>query len=132
MSKLLKNHRVGELSSIYAYEPERLDIDVVIKRMKHTGIKDSILKIYQKSNVEPDVLKSIFIEILEELGALSLTPDNTNGGKIRRMTNEELAKLLSQDSCKTCPYQLDVSCHEQECIEGHLEWLKQEVRSDDK
>lgn len=126
MNKLLRNHRVGELSSKYAYSDADLDIDVAIKRMKHARIKDNILKIYKKSNVESDVLKIIFIEILEELGALSLTPDNTNGGKIRRMTNEELAKLLSQDSCKTCPYQLDVSCHEQECIEGHLQWLKQE------
>lgn len=126
MSKLLKKHRVGELSSKYAYEPERLDIDVAIKRMKHARIKGDILKAYQKSNVDPDVLKSIFIEILEEIGALSLKLNNTNGGKIRRMTNEELAKLLSQDSCKTC------HCHEQECIEGHLEWLKQEVGGDDK
>ena len=63
MNKLLRKHRVGELSSKYAYGDADLDIDVAIKRMKHARVKDNILKIYQKSNVEPDVLKSIFIEI---------------------------------------------------------------------
>lgn len=128
MSRLLKNHRVGELSSIYAYEPEKLDVDVAIARLRHARVKEKILKAYHDTKIEPDVLKSICIEILEELGALSLKPDNTNGGMILRMTKEELAKLLSQDSCKTCMYQLDVCCHEQDCIEGHMEWLKQ-VRS---
>lgn len=50
----------------------------------------------------------------------------TNADKIKALSDEELAKLLAQDSCRTCAYSFDVCCHDQECIEGHEEWLKQE------
>lgn len=55
----------------------------------------------------------------------------TNGDRIRQMTDEELADILS-DKCSVCNYQYG-RCDSQFCIcaEGVLAWLKQEVKTND-
>lgn len=53
--------------------------------------------------------------------------DMTNGDRIRQMTDEELAESLSGSvACKHVASCLDTSCYE--CT---LEWIKQEVKTDD-
>lgn len=52
----------------------------------------------------------------------------TNGDRIRRMTDDELADVL-QGQCACCAYRL-TGCTEKECKGGVLEWLKQEVSED--
>ena len=59
------------------------------------------------------------------IAALKPKPIQTNGDRIRQMTDEELAKIMR--SCKFCAY-LDKGCqHNGTCTQGFLEWLKQEV-----
>ena len=54
----------------------------------------------------------------------------TNGDKIRQMTDEEIAEVLS-GQCSCCEYQYD-NCGTDFCLceQGVLEWLKQEVSED--
>lgn len=52
----------------------------------------------------------------------------TNGDRIRRMTDDELADVL-QGQCACCAYRL-TGCTEKECKGGALKWLKQEVSED--
>lgn len=54
----------------------------------------------------------------------------TNGERIRMMSSDELATLLSSDSCTTCCYQYDVCCQSAECIEGHKQWLKNKTNKE--
>lgn len=53
------------------------------------------------------------------------TIKKTNADRIRAMTDEELAKLLSGMSCRRCP----ISCKGgfQNCTDFWLDWLKQEA-----
>lgn len=50
---------------------------------------------------------------------------NTNGNRLRQMTDEELADVI-QCMCEYCAYQ-STGCMKKECIDGAYEWLKQEV-----
>lgn len=54
----------------------------------------------------------------------------TNGDRIRKMTDEELADKLT-DKCAVCAYHY-AECETKFCIceEGVLKWLKQEVSED--
>lgn len=55
----------------------------------------------------------------------------TNGGRIRQMTDEELADKLT-DKCAVCAY-FNAECDTTFCVceEGVLKWLKQEVSRND-
>ena len=61
------------------------------------------------------------------IAALKPKPIQTNADRIRQMTDEELADILS-DKCAVCDYQHG-RCDSQFCVcmEGIREWLKQEV-----
>ena len=50
----------------------------------------------------------------------------TNGDRIRKMTNEELAEMLHKGYCENCAYRQD-DCTDITCEEGILEYLNQEV-----
>lgn len=53
----------------------------------------------------------------------------TNGDRIRQMTDEELAELF--DKCADCQMCIDnPSKCKMECIDGYMQWLKQEVSED--
>lgn len=71
-------------------------------------------------------------EILKESRTEVSTQPKTNGGRIRQMTDEELADALILDfDCTLCS-RSDRSinragCHG-DCYAGVLEWLKQEAR----
>lgn len=56
----------------------------------------------------------------------------TNADKIRAMTDEELAKMLSTTyDCYWCPINCPTGAHGLgECKETILDWLKQEVKDD--
>lgn len=54
----------------------------------------------------------------------------TNGGRIRQMTDEELADWITDghEQCDLCAFG---ACKiESECLEGVMKWLKQEVSND--
>ena len=54
----------------------------------------------------------------------------TNGERIRKMTDEELAKLLCKyDPCNMCDADEDTICYEYGCDEIAITkaWLKEEV-----
>ena len=55
----------------------------------------------------------------------------TNGDKIRQMSNEELASIIST-SCDKCGYRPNqcVSDDEKTCYEGHLAWLNAPAESE--
>lgn len=53
----------------------------------------------------------------------------TNGDKIRKMEDEELANLLDNSQCAHCAY--EEGCDDNaECSRGILEWLQKEVDKD--
>ena len=63
----------------------------------------------------------------------------TNADKIRSMTDEQLAEWLDEhddqeDFCNTrCPYYDGFDCASiftSSCVDGRLEWLKQEYKGD--
>lgn len=55
----------------------------------------------------------------------------TNADRIRQMTDEELAEMFDVDEvCSYCVYHNNYDCHNR-CYAGFLEWLKQEVKTDD-
>lgn len=56
----------------------------------------------------------------------------TNGDILKCMTDDEIANIVEFKDCKTgqieCPYLRDKqACTEHDCIDGFLQWLKQEV-----
>lgn len=59
----------------------------------------------------------------------------TNAEIIRQMTDEELVKAIGL-ACRRCAYcnVENGKCTEpdKDCTDGNLEWLKQEVKTDDK
>ncbi len=58
-------------------------------------------------------------------------PKVTNGDLIRQMTDDEIVKSIGL-ACKRCVYhtaRID-ECANQDCTNGNLEWLKQEVSED--
>ena len=68
-------------------------------------------------------------EYLKAIAAEITAPPKSNCDRIRQMTDEELAKFMR--SCNFCAY-LDKGCqHNGTCTQGFLEWLKQEVKTDD-
>ena len=53
----------------------------------------------------------------------------TNGDKIRKMSDEELAELLGDNmNCPTCPAFKD--CHHEVCKISLLGWLKHEAKDE--
>ena len=52
----------------------------------------------------------------------------TNADKIRHMTDEELAELLGNMSCRRCP----IDCHGglQNCTDIWVDWLREEANSE--
>ena len=56
-------------------------------------------------------------------------PKRTNSNRIRNMSDEELAKFLSECAdCATCPLVNPKNCGTEEtCVKAFLEWLKQPV-----
>lgn len=55
----------------------------------------------------------------------------THADRLRQMTDEELVKSIGL-ACKRCVYRTDRigECADQDCTNGNLEWLKQEVSED--
>lgn len=57
----------------------------------------------------------------------------TNGDKVRRMEDEDLSKKVLAGQCACCIYQITgCSSDPQDCFDGVLQWLKQEIVEDDK
>lgn len=54
----------------------------------------------------------------------------TNKDKINKMSAEELAHFLHFFGCCECSFNLEC-CGYHNCIEGHKEWLEQEVEEKD-
>ena len=55
----------------------------------------------------------------------------TNADRIRQMTDEELVESLGL-ACKRCAFVDGRKCsgQDEECADGNLQWLKQEVSED--
>lgn len=73
-----------------------------------------------------DKAKDIFAEIT--------APPKSNGDRIRKMTDDEELLSAIGTGCYRCAYnngECD-SRYGEGCIAGNLEWLKQEVETDDK
>ena len=52
----------------------------------------------------------------------------TNAERIRNMTDEELAKMIEQDSiCDMCSAYCDAYQTPEDCVRNVIAWLKQEV-----
>lgn len=61
------------------------------------------------------------------------TPPKTNGDRIRKMTDEELAVMLDiheiNEVCNYCAYYHNYACHNG-CYAGILEWMQKEADKD--
>lgn len=58
-----------------------------------------------------------------------LKPKKTNGDRLRKMSDEELAELLDNSQCAHCAY--EEGCDDNaECSRGILEWLRKKVDED--
>lgn len=53
----------------------------------------------------------------------------TNGDKIRKMPDEQLAMVIGR-SCIHCVYQHEPDCTPYDCYSGKVEFLKKEVDED--
>lgn len=52
----------------------------------------------------------------------------TNAGRIRSMSDEELVEFFSEKmDCAACPASEDVACEHDRCLENIKEWLEREV-----
>jgi hypothetical protein len=53
----------------------------------------------------------------------------TNGDKIRKMNDEELARVINKPDCYMCEYDLLTGdeCMKLKCIDGILAWLQKEA-----
>ena len=52
----------------------------------------------------------------------------TNAGRIRNMSDEELAEWIStKDTCGQCAYELECVCMKVPCTNGILKWLQSEA-----
>lgn len=73
-------------------------------------------------------LKNIPTDIPTDIPTQQSKPKLTNADLIRQMTDEELAEWLDlHGECNQCAYH-PAQC-KTECNEGHLKWLKQEVKA---
>lgn len=57
-------------------------------------------------------------------------PKLTNGGRIRQMTDEELADFLTDHESVCCLCAYEVCNDDAECEKGVLEWLRKDVSED--
>lgn len=55
------------------------------------------------------------------------TPPKTNADRIRAMTDEELAEVITDDWCEIVCNETDYVCHDGTCEQHVLKWLKQEA-----
>ena len=55
------------------------------------------------------------------------TPPKTNADKIRAMTDEELAEVITDDWCEIVCSGTDYLCRDGTCEQHVLKWLKQEA-----
>ena len=53
----------------------------------------------------------------------------TNGDKIRQMKDEELCDVLR---CSFCDFHNKKECATVDCKKGHMIWLKQDAKDDDR
>ena len=81
-------------------------------------------------NLDPEYCQLDCLACIKDY-LMSLVPKYlTNGDKIRKMKDEELAELLDNSQCAHCAY--EGGCDENaECSRGILEWLQKDVDEDD-
>lgn len=53
----------------------------------------------------------------------------TNGDKIRKMSDKEFVIAIGF-SCERCVYCNWKNCDEESCLDGNIEWLREEVTED--
>ena len=83
-----------------------------------------------RSTGNPDVTNQVTMSMLEYLRKKGIEAMGmTFGDKIRSMSDEELAKFLSECAdCATCQLVNPKNCGTEEtCAKAFLEWLKQPV-----
>lgn len=51
----------------------------------------------------------------------------TNADRIRAMSDEELAEVITDDWCEIVCSEIDYVCHEGTCEQHVLKWLKEEA-----
>jgi hypothetical protein len=65
-----KVRRVGEMSSIYAYEPHRFDEDVKRHIEQWNTLKRELYELLTKHLCTPEKARILFVEYLEEVGEI--------------------------------------------------------------
>ena len=86
--------------------------------------------LHDEANCFEDTLREK--RILENRERMRKEVPQTNGDRIRGMTDEELAEKLSRMThCMFCPIKCGIFCTEEECKAKWLSWLRSPVEESD-
>lgn len=66
-------HRVGNGSSKYDYEPEKIDPDIATTCKKVSEFKQSVINLIKSSDLNLDTRKWLIIEAMEELNMIEVS-----------------------------------------------------------
>lgn len=95
-------------------------------------IEDRINQIYNESRTDSNrqiqysEYSMIILRMKEIAAEISAKPE-TNGDRIRSMTDEQLVEYLR---CKSCICQNEPDCEHTDCRAGILAWLRKDVSED--
>lgn len=110
----LTNKEIDDLESIVSDTLARL----CEMADKHKIDRNSLLKYY--AAMVTGIAKAATIQNYET--------NHTNAGRIRNMSDEELAEWINTKSmCEQCGYELESLCVKAPCTSGILQWLQSEA-----
>ena len=62
----IKNHRVGEVSSKYGYNPKQFDIDIAARKERSDALWEDFLAWMKIHGITPDEARGLFKRLFEE------------------------------------------------------------------
>ena len=66
MKQWIKNHRVGEVSSKYGYNPEQFDKDLEARKARSDALWADFLEWMKGHGITPDEARGLFRRMFEE------------------------------------------------------------------
>ena len=62
----IKNHRVGEVSSKYGYNPKQFDIDIAARKERSDALWEDFLAWMKGNGITPEEGRGLFRRLFEE------------------------------------------------------------------
>ena len=66
MQTRIKQHRVGEVSSKYGYQPKRFDKDLEVRKLRADALWTEFNRWMIERSVTPDEARRLFVRLYEE------------------------------------------------------------------